>query len=78
MANAFSRLIGSILGGAVRDLVAQLASNPVGGYTVVFAVEAAMLLVSLFLLGRIDVSLFRQKAGHLSPVERAAMANEAT
>jgi BCD family chlorophyll transporter-like MFS transporter len=28
MANAVSRLIGSILGGALRDLVAQFAQNP--------------------------------------------------
>jgi BCD family chlorophyll transporter-like MFS transporter len=77
MANAISRLIGSILGGAIRDLAAQLAHNPVGGYIVVFAIEAAMLLVSLFLLGRINVGVFHQQAESLSPAERAALANEA-
>jgi BCD family chlorophyll transporter-like MFS transporter len=77
MANAFSRLIGSVLGGAVRDLVTHLANVPLSGYIVVFGIEAAMLLVSLFMLGRINVSLFQAKAEMLSPVERAAVANEA-
>jgi BCD family chlorophyll transporter-like MFS transporter len=77
MANAFSRLIGSVLGGAVRDVVAQLANHPLSGYIVVFGIEAGMLLVSLFLLGRINVSLFQAKAETLSPVERATVVHEA-
>jgi BCD family chlorophyll transporter-like MFS transporter len=77
MANAFSRLIGSILGGAVRDVVAQLSHHPVSAYLVVFGIEAGMLLVSLVLLGRIDVSVFHKNADSLSTVERSAVANEA-
>ncbi len=77
MANAFSRLIGSVLGGAIRDLATQLVQNPVSGYVVVFAIEALMLLVSLFLLGRIDVGVFHRQAEAMSPIERAALVNEA-
>lgn len=77
MADSFARLTGSVMSGAVRDLVSQMAANPVIGYLVVFALQAGMLVISLFLLGRIDVGLFRQEASSLSVVERAAIASEA-
>lgn len=77
MANALSRLIGNVMSGAVRDVVTQIASNPVSGYIVVFFIEAAMLGISLILLGGIDVNLFRKKAGvEATLIERAAIANE--
>lgn len=77
MADSFARLTGSVMSGAVRDLVSQMAANPVSGYLVVFTIQAGMLLVSLVLLGKIDVSLFRKEVGTLSVVERAAMVSEA-
>jgi BCD family chlorophyll transporter-like MFS transporter len=73
MANAFSRLIGSVLGGAVRDAVNQITQNPVLAYQVVFGAEAVMLLVSLWMLTRIDVGLFRQRAEQMSVFERATL-----
>lgn len=74
MANAFSRLIGSILGGALRDTISQVVQNQVVGYLAVFSVEALLLLISLWLLGRIDVGAFRQKAyQQMSVLERASM-----
>jgi BCD family chlorophyll transporter-like MFS transporter len=78
MANAFSRLTGSLISGVVRDLVAQLSQNVILGYVVVFAIEAAMLILSLLLLRSIDVRLFRRKAeSELSVVEKAAAASDA-
>jgi BCD family chlorophyll transporter-like MFS transporter len=77
MANAFSRLAGSLLGGIVRDAVTRVSQDPVTGYVVVFAIEAILLLVSLFLLRRINVNVFRQEADQYSLVERAALVNEA-
>lgn len=77
MANAASRLIGTILGGVVRDVVTNFSQNPELGYLVVFAIEAAMLLVSLFLLRRIDVAEFRRRVEQPSLIERVAVANEA-
>lgn len=62
MATAFARLVGQVLGGLVRDGVAQLALDPATGYVAVFAVEIAMLLASLYLLRQIDVGRFRQAA----------------
>jgi BCD family chlorophyll transporter-like MFS transporter len=76
MANAASRLVGTVLGGAVRDVVTQAAGNPLAGYISVFAIEAAMLAVSLLLLRRINVSAFQREASSISMVERAAMASE--
>lgn len=77
MANAASRLIGSALGGAVRDVVSLVAHSPLTGYTVVFTIEAVMLLVSLFMLAGINVTAFKKDAENVGVIERAAMANEA-
>jgi len=77
MANAISRLLGTVLGGALRDVVATLSQNAVLGYLVVFAIEALMLAISLALLGRINVSAFQDSAIQPSLVERAAIASEA-
>ena len=76
MANATSRLVGTIMGGVVRDVVTQLSGFPLTGYVTVFAIEAVMLAGSLLLLRRIDVRLFQEKAEAVSVVERAAMAGE--
>jgi BCD family chlorophyll transporter-like MFS transporter len=76
MANALSRLIGTILGGVVRDVVTHVAQAPVAGYIVVFGIEASMLVISLILLRYIDVRKFHQQAEQPSLVERAAIASE--
>jgi BCD family chlorophyll transporter-like MFS transporter len=76
MANAASRLVGTILGGAVRDVVTQAMGLPLAGYLAVFAIEAAMLAGSLLLLRHIDVRAFQDKASSIPVVERAAMASE--
>jgi BCD family chlorophyll transporter-like MFS transporter len=77
MANALSRLIGSVLGGAVRDVITRGTGEPLSGYVVVFGIEAAMLLVSLFMLRRIDVRAFKDRVDEgASLVERAAIASE--
>jgi BCD family chlorophyll transporter-like MFS transporter len=76
MANAISRLLGSVLGGAVRDVLTQVLLNPVLAYVIVFGIEAAMLLASLWLLTRLDVSAFRQGTQESSVIERAALATD--
>jgi BCD family chlorophyll transporter-like MFS transporter len=76
MANAVSRLIGSVLGGAVRDLLTHALLVPVNAYVIVFLIEAAMLFASLILLSRIDVSAFRKQTEVTSLVERAAVATD--
>ena len=74
MANAFARLTGSLLSGALRDSVAQLAGGALAGYVAVFSVMALMLLASLWLLNRIHVGQFRQRASQqMSVLERAAL-----
>jgi len=66
MANAFSRLTGSLMSGVVRDITNNLAQNPIYGYVIVFGLEAIMLLVSLFLLRSINVNAFQKRASGVS------------
>jgi BCD family chlorophyll transporter-like MFS transporter len=74
--NALSRLTGSILGGAVRDVVTQATSNALSGYLVVFSIEALMLLVATIMLYRINVNAFRKQVEEPSFVEKVAIAAE--
>jgi BCD family chlorophyll transporter-like MFS transporter len=76
MANAVSRLIGSLMSGSARDVLSQILQNPTLAYVSVFYLLAVLLLISLFILRRIDVAAFRQKAGEPSVMERAALASE--
>ena len=75
MADALARLLGTVLSGGVRDLVAQVAQNPVLGYITVFVIEALLLGISLVMLSRIDVREFRDQS-QISIAERAALVNE--
>lgn len=78
MANALARLVGSVLGGAVRDAVTRFADHPAIGYVVVFVIEALLLLASLILLRWIDVGAFREETEKATTVaERAALLGEA-
>jgi MFS transporter, BCD family, chlorophyll transporter len=74
--NALSRLVGSILGGVVRDVVTQVSGQPLSGYLVVFSIEALMLLIAAILLYRIDVNAFKRKLKEPSFVEKVAIAAE--
>jgi len=73
LSNALSRLTGSVLGGIVRDVVTGATGNPLSGYMVVFGIEAALLLIAVLMLSRIDVASFRTQAEATSVFERAAM-----
>ena len=77
MASALSRLTGSLMGGAVRDLITRVSQDPLTGYLVVFIIEAGFLLVSLIMLNRIDVGAFHQDSGeNLDFAERTAIAGD--
>lgn len=76
MSNAFSRLVGWLMSGIIRDVYAVIFRNQVAGYVVVFLIEAAMLLLSLVILRSINVSAFQKRARSLPLVERAALAQE--
>jgi len=75
LSNALSRLTGSVLGGVMRDVVTGATGNPLSGYMVVFGIEAALLLVAVLMLSRIDVVSFRRQAEAPSVYERAAMSD---
>ena len=75
MANAFSRLFGALLGGAMRDWTTHILSDAVLGYVVVFAIEALLLLVAIFLFLSINVAAFQRRAEELSLLERTSLTN---
>lgn len=77
MANAISRLVGSVLGGIGRDLLTRLTGDALIGYVVVFGVMAGFMLISLGLLMRVDVNAFRRDTKQPSVIERAALAGDA-
>jgi len=77
MSNAISRLTGSVISGAVRDTLNRVLPNPIMAYVVVFGIMAALILISLMLLRRIDVTAFREQAEKTPLIERAALAGEA-
>jgi MFS transporter, BCD family, chlorophyll transporter len=73
--NAMSRLIGTVLGGVVRDVVTNLSQNALAGYLVVFGVEAVLLAIAAVMLTRISVESFKQQVQDLpSAAERMAIA----
>ncbi|UCD98921.1 MAG: BCD family MFS transporter [Chloroflexota bacterium] len=76
MANAVSRLFGSLLSGVVRDVLTRVFQDPVLAYVSVFSILALLLLISLIILRRIDVRAFRRKAETISMGEKAAMAGD--
>ncbi len=76
VANALSRFVGTLMGGVVRDVATNLLNNNVQGYLIVFVLEMVMLLISIVLLRRIDVSSFRQEVKALDIDERVALMHE--
>ncbi len=74
--NALSRLVGSVMGGVVRDLVTHVTGVALSGYLVVFAIEAGMLLAAAILLMRINVAGFHAGAVQPEFVEKITLAVE--
>lgn len=75
MATAFARLVGSLIGGALRDVAAQFTADPGMPYVVAFGVNIAFLIVSLYLLRGVDIGRFRQAAAQPLAVEKPAAAS---
>ncbi len=74
MANAVSRLLGSLIGGALRDVIGRISGQPLAGYTVVFVIMTGIMLVSMLMLRGIDARAFQRHAVEPSLIERAAVA----
>ncbi len=77
VADALARGVGTLMSGVVRDVVSAALGQVLAGYLVVFSLQGLMLLVSWWMLGRVDVQLFREQT-ELSIGERAALVNEAS
>ncbi|MFS8877557.1 BCD family MFS transporter [Synechococcus sp. H55.8] len=62
LAQAMSQALSTLIGGALLDLGRILfPSSPVLSYATVFGVEAAVMLLAVYLLGRVSVTEFREK-----------------
>lgn len=62
LSQALARGAATVLGGTFLDLGRQLVSNVVFAYALVFAIQAAALLLAIALLRRVDVQEFRASA----------------
>lgn len=76
LADALARLLGTVLSGVVRDLVALWSGSNLFGYVTVFLLQAGMLVASWVMLMRVDVRRFRQQSRALGLEERAALMEE--
>jgi len=76
MASAISRLIGSVLGGAGRDILVRTTGNALLGYIIVFGIMAVFMAISLFMLNRIKVGDFQESFDQTSLLERTAIVGE--
>jgi len=65
LAQAYSRAAGKVLGGGMLDLARWLISseNPFFAYGAVFLVEAAIAVLALVLLNRVNLHQFREDTG---------------
>ncbi len=62
LAQAMSQALSTLIGGALLDLGRILfPASPVLSYATVFGVEAAVMLLAVYLLGRVSVAEFREK-----------------
>jgi BCD family chlorophyll transporter-like MFS transporter len=75
LADSLARGLGTLLGGVVRDIITALTHSASGGYVTVFVIEAGLLVVSLVLLQRINVTSFREHQPTLT--ELVALAGDA-
>jgi len=75
VASALARVVGNLLSGVLRDAVNLMSQNPLAGYLTVFVLQGLFLLISLFLLSRVDVHRFQERE-RLTFVERAAIAGD--
>lgn len=76
IADALARLLGTVMGGVLRDVFAWITHSPITGYQVVFALEAVLLVVSLWMLRAINVQVFQENSHDLTLSDRAALMNE--
>ncbi len=59
VADAAARGVGMMLGSVVRDVMTRFTGDAVLAYVTVFTIEAALLLISLVLLTRVNVTAFQ-------------------
>jgi MFS transporter, BCD family, chlorophyll transporter len=71
--NGLSRLIGLLMAGIVADVATQVTGDALGGYLVVFGIQALMMFIAAIMLYRIDVGAFQKKAHEPTFTEKVAV-----
>jgi len=71
-----ARGIGISLGGALRDALIALTNAPPDAYGIIFALEGFGLLVSVFLLTRVNFVSFARDTGRIAAAEAQVIAAE--
>jgi BCD family chlorophyll transporter-like MFS transporter len=80
-ASSFARLLGSLSTAIVRDMARLLPNQAVLGYAAGFSLLAVFLIISLFILNRVNLAAFQRSAADssdasiVSIVDRARLAN---
>ena len=80
-ASSFARLLGSLSTAIVRDMARLLPNQAVLGYAAGFSLLALFLIISLFILNRVNLAAFQRSAEDssdasiVSIVDRARLAN---
>jgi len=72
--NSMSRLVGSIFGGGLRDVLTQVTGQNLTGYLGVFVAEACLLFLAILMLRRIDLAAFKRHVVEPSLIEKASLA----
>ena len=73
-ASAFARLLGSLSTAIVRDLARLLPDQAVLGYAAGFSLLGLFLIVSLYILNRVDLAAFQRGAAQSAGVPVASVA----
>ncbi len=76
VADALARGAGMLMAGVVRDVITAFTGSAVGGYIMVFLIEAGLLCISLMLLRAINVAAFHAQQPTLT--ELVALTGETT
>jgi BCD family chlorophyll transporter-like MFS transporter len=74
--NGLSRGVGLLIAGIVADLATKLTGDLLGGYLLVFLLEALMLFIAAIMLYRIDVVAFQKRAHEPPFSEKVAVVAE--
>ncbi|MDJ0531551.1 MAG: BCD family MFS transporter [Xenococcaceae cyanobacterium MO_207.B15] len=63
LAQAMSRALATVAGGVILDIGKALFTNPIWGYSLVFAIQALGMIVAITILNQVNVKEFQETTG---------------